>query len=314
LEQHPFKPVIMRYLFLILFCFSFFSYVTGQGCSDAGFCSLGTLKNLPARQNGKNSIDIGSSFGIGEQKTFTVNPYLQYSRQVSDGLQLTAKITGTYASGFLGNATDGGDAYGYATIKLKKKNNSQVRLLAGFKIPMTAANDKNAQGKPLPLDYQSSIGTYDLILGANYLLHERFELDAGVQAPVIQANRNSFFPDEYADPRAKEFTPTNQFERRPDALLRVGYYIPVSKTLMIRPNVLGIYHLGEDSYLNRFGVRTTILNSSGLTLNAGIVVSKQFANSTNLEFITAAPFVVRDVRPDGLTRAFAFSIQYAISF
>jgi hypothetical protein len=189
-----------------------------------------------------------------------------------------------------------------------------VRILAGVKIPFTSANSKNEHGKPLPLDYQSSIGTYDIITGVNYIIRNKLEFAAGLQVPVIQINKNTFFPEEYDDPRAREFAPTNNFRRKPDALLRAGYYIRLTSSVTIKPNLLGIYHLGKDTYENRFGSNTSIDGSAGLTLNGGIVVTKQLKNKDHLELIAATPFIARDIRADGLTRKAAFNLQYSIPF
>lgn len=304
----------MRYFLIFLSCFAIFTDGSSQGCSDAGFCSLGSLKNVSSHQTGKQIIDIGSTVGIGQQQTFTISPYIQYTMQIGGKLSVTGKVTANYASGFLGRVFNAGDFYAVATYAIKNTEPAAIRLLGGFKIPFTAANAKNANGKPLPLDYQPSIGTYDFIGGINYIVNQRLELDVAVQAPVVQVNRNTFFPDEYSDIRVNEFAPTNNFRRKADVLLRTGYYIPLGSTVTIKPNLLGIYHLGRDTYENRFGKITSIQHSEGLTLNAGIVISKQFKNATQFEFIAATPFVVREIRPDGLTREAAFSLQYSISF
>lgn len=289
-----------------------FSY--SQGCSDAGFCSLGALKVVNLNSTSKHSIDIGSNIGLGEQATFTFNPYLQYNYEAGKHFSIQAKVTATYADGFLGRIFDVGDLYGLVTYAVDKHAINSVRILAGVKIPFTSANLKNAEGKPLPLDYQSSVGTYDFITGVNYLIRNKLEFAAGVQVPVIQINKNSFFPEECGDLRAKAFPPTNNFRRKPDALLRAGYYVKLSSSVTIKPNLLGIYHFGEDTYENRFGSKTSIEGSNGLTLNGGIVVTKQFKSMSRLELIAATPFIARDVRPDGLTRKAAFNLQYSIPF
>ena len=283
-----------------------------QGCSDAGFCSLGALKGVDHNPPSKHSIDIGSNIGIGEQKTFTFNPYIQYNIELNQRLSVQTKITATYADGFLGTVFNAGDIYGLATYTLSKHRLNSLRLLGGIKIPLTSSNSKNDEGKPLPLDYQSSIGTYDFIAGLNYTIRNKIEFAAGVQAPVIQINKNTFFPEEYTDARSMEFAPTNNFRRKSDVLVRAGYYIKLSSSLTIKPNLLGIYHLGKDTYENRFGKETLIDGSEGLTINGGIIATKKFKNSNRLEFIAATPFIARDVRADGLTRKAAFNIQYSI--
>jgi hypothetical protein len=286
-----------------------------QGCSDAGFCSLNVLKNQSSTSNYKNSFSFGANFGLGEQSTSSINPYIEYARKLGNKFSLHTKITATYASGFLGSKFNLGDAFGFVTYTTPSKNKkSNFTLLGGVKIPFTSSNDKNSSGKPLPLDYQSSLGTFDAIVGFNFIANKKWELNAGLQVPVINSNKNSFFPDEYNDARIAKFVATNNFERKSDALLRLGYYISLPKNISIKPNLLAIYHVANDTYEDRFGKRQTINNSQGLTLNGGIVATKSFNEKNELELVAATPFIFRDVRPDGLTRKAVINFQYKFSF
>ena len=91
-----------------------------------------------------------------------------------------------------------------------------------------------------------------------------------------------------------------------------GYSKKSSVTL--KPNILAIYHLGEDGYENRLGQKESITGSDGLTMNAGIVATKRFKNNNQVEIVAAAPFIVRDTRPDGLTRSIVVNVQYSFLF
>jgi hypothetical protein len=305
----------MKTLLLLLISVSLSPILFSQGCSDAGFCSLGILKNNTAASGKKYSVSIGASYGAGEQSTSTFNPYLEYAVKVNSHISYQLKITSVYANGFLGSAFSLGDIFGFVNYTVKPKSTNRLSLLSGIKIPLSYSNNKNDDGKPFPLDYQSSIGTYDIIGGANYIIKEKWELNAGIQIPVVQKNKNTFFPDEYSDSRISNFPATNNFKRKSDALLRAGHYLYLKKlSVTLKPNILAIYHLGEDSYENRLGKRETINGSDGLTLNAGIIATKRFKNNHQLELVAAAPFIVRDARPDGLTRSFVLNIQYSFIF
>jgi hypothetical protein len=289
--------------------------VLSHGCSDAGFCSLGALKNVPGGSQPKRMLDVGFNFGYGEQKTLTYNPYIQYGVVINERLSIHGKLTSTYAKGFLGSKFNLGDIYGVITYTPTNYVNSSLRFIGGIKIPLTTANDKNAAGLALPLDYQSSIGTYDIIGGINYIYGSHLEVDAAVQVPVIQNNKSSFFPDNFPpDSRLNNFPPTNQFRRQPDVLFRLGYYIYLPASITLKPNLLAIYHSGNDSYLNRAGARVALINSQGLTLNEGINVTKRFGNNNRLELIAAMPIIGRKLRPDGLTRKWVLNLQYSIAF
>ncbi|MGY3212286.1 hypothetical protein [Mucilaginibacter sp. HD30] len=303
----------------LFLCFFFTAAVSlrvlSQGCSDAGFCSLGALKNVSGGAQPKRMFDVGFNFGYGEQKTLTYNPYIQYGVTVNERLTIQGKLTSTYANGFSGSKFNLGDIYGVITYMPTNYANSSLRFIGGVKIPLTTANDKNAAGLALPLDYQSSIGTYDLIGGVNYVYGGHFELDAALQVPVIQNNKSGFFPDNFPpDSRINNFPPTNKFSRQPDVLFRLGYYINLPASITLKPNLLAIYHTGNDSYLNRDGARIALINSQGLTLNQGINVTKSFGNNNRLELIAAMPAIGRKLRPDGLTRKWVLNLQYSIAF
>jgi hypothetical protein len=307
-------PMARKICLIILLAFCSI-HAFAQGCSDAGFCSLGALKNVTGNDQPKHMLDIGFNFGYGEQKTLTYNPYLQYGVTLNDKWFVQGKLTSTYAKGFLGNKFDVGDIYGIVTYKPTTDANSTIHLVGGIKIPLTTANDKNANGLPLPLDYQSSIGTYDIIGGINYVFHKHLEADAALQVPVIQHNKSIFFPSLYPnEPRVIYFPPTNKFERKPDLLFRLGYYVNLPAAITIKPNLLAIYHFGEDTYEDQQGQRVELVGTRGLTLNEGVTLTKRFKNNNSLELITAMPIEGRQVRADGLTRKWILNVQYSVVF
>ncbi len=282
-----------------------------QGCSDAGFCSIGTLKNSSLSEQPKRQLDLGLNFGYGNQQTLTYNPYIQYGVRLNNRFQIQGKLTATYATGFLGTNTNIGDLYGIVTYTAKKNSVTDISLTGGIKIPLTTANDKGSAGLALPLDYQASLGTYDLIAGINYVLLKHLEADAGVQLPIIQENHNTFFPDDYHEMRVKNFPPTNQLHRQPDVLFRLGYYINLPFSIILKPNLLAIYRIGLDSYTDRSGVSSIISGTGGLTLNEGLNLTKQFKNHNQLEIIAAAPLVSK-ATDDGLIREWVLNVQYSI--
>jgi hypothetical protein len=309
----------MKYIYLcfIAMAISYNSYA--QGCSDAGFCSLGALKNhisdSSASSPKNHALDFGLNYGLGEQNTSTINAYAEYLVKFSPQFSFQSKLTATYATGFLGKAFNVGDVYGTINYTPKTSPDNTLNFIAGVKIPLSTGNDKNSDGKPLPLDYQASIGTYDAIGGFNYIVNRKWEFDAAMQVPVVQVNKSTFFPDEYTDARITNFAPTNNFRRKSDLLGRVGYYFYLPKSsIIIKPSLSGIYHTGTDTYENRFGDRAVINGSRGFTLNGSVVVTKMFKNNNQLEFVVGTPFIVRKERPDGLTRSGVINVQYTIAF
>jgi hypothetical protein len=297
----------MKKLLFIIIIFA--NNAFSQGCSDAGICSIGNgFKS--EEKSFKNRIEIATIFGAGESDVTYISPYVSYTRRFNDRFAFTSKVTFSTANGSFGTRSQFGDAFLIGNYTFKQKNNKQWSALAGWKFPFTASNLK-INGFSLPLDYQSSLGTIDLFLGTN-LNYKKWDFNAALQIPVFNLNKNSYF-NEYAE--TDDFPSTNLFERRPDALLRATYSIKTTnKKFTFKPNILFIYHLGEDSFENIFGERERINGSDGLTVNGNLITSYNLNKQSSLEVSLATPFVVRDVRPDGLTRSFVLGLQYQYSF
>ncbi len=298
----------MKYILLLLTGTATGTGVYAQGCSDAGVCSL---KYAVAGEN-KNSIAVGNVSGVTDGKTFVNSSYASYARQLTKVFSWDAKLTAVYASGKLANNFNAGDVFTnflYNPWQDKTKQKSLV-VLAGIKIPLNAANDK-AGGKPLPMAYQASLGTYDFSSGVNFI-SGKWEFTHAWQVPLTRENKNTFI-EEYS--ASDDFPSTNRFKRAADALLRVGYHVKTpGKKISFKPAVLAIYHVAKDSYEDIYGKRQLLEGSQGLTLNANIISKYSIGKTASIELSLAAPFAVRQLRPDGLTREFTAGVEYKISF
>jgi len=283
------------------------TFVYSQGCSDAGICSLAGsfLTDAPS----KNTVEFGNIFGAGEAAVKYYSPYLAYTRKFSNQFALSAKITYSLASGSFGKRGQFGDAYLTANYDWKSKRTLKWSTLLGMKFPFTQSNLK-INGYSLPLDYQASLGTFDWIVGVT-LKYENWDFNSALQLPVFNLNRNSYFK-EYSG--TNDFPTTNLFERRPDVLFRTTYTYKTKGKFTFKPNVLFLYHLGQDSAENYYGVREAIPGSEGLTINGNLIGSYAMNSTNSIDISLATPFVVRTIRPDGLTRSFTAAIIYKMSF
>lgn len=294
---------------LLIITIGIFSNSFAQGCSDAGICSIGNSFQTTDKAL-KNGIEIGSIFGAGEADVTYISPYITYTRTINKRFSISSKITYSVANGSFGTRGAFGDAYLIGNYNWKPKTNTQWSSLVGIKIPFTSSNLKINEFS-IPLDYQSSLGTFDFIAGLN-LNYKKWDFNTAIQIPVFNNNKNSYFT-EFSD--TNDFPSTNLFERKSDALFRTTYTLQTTnKKFTFKPNVLFIYHLGEDSFENVFGARETIKNSDGLTINGNIIGAYAINTKNSIELSLATPFVVREVRPDGLTREFTAGIIYKVSF
>ena len=299
----------MKNLLLMIALVFSISLLNAQGCSDAGICSVGHAFNYTQKEL-KNSVEVATIFGAGEADVTYISPYVAYTRKFTERISLSTRVAFSSANGYLGTKSGFGDAFLIGNYTFTAKKNTQWSALVGWKIPFNNS-DLKIIGNALPLDYQSSLGTFDLFLGTN-LNYKKWDFNAVVQVPVFNNNRNSYFA---ASSGTNDFSSTNLFERNPDALFRTTYTIKTkNQKITFKPNVLFIYHLGKDTFENALGKRETIVGSDGLTVNGNVITTYNFNNQNSIELSLASPFAVRDARPDGLTRSFVLGIQYRILF
>ena len=189
--------IIRLKFFVINFLFFATYFAKGQGCSDAGVCTLNSFKpnNTDSITEIKNQFKVGFSFGGADNSISIYGNYLEYNRQLTDKFTFDFKVTALSQNGNSISVIGPSDIYLNGNYKISEK----VKLAAGTKIPGTNGNKKK-YNLSLPMDYQSSLGTLDLILGVGYVI-KKIQLVAALQQPLTQ-NRNEFIAENYPPKRA----------------------------------------------------------------------------------------------------------------
>ncbi|MEO7488090.1 MAG: hypothetical protein ABIU77_13355 [Ferruginibacter sp.] len=305
-------PFFLAVAMVAVFC----SKSIAQGCSDAGFCTIGNLnqhaKNTTLQN--KQKLTLILSNGIGDENVYVFTPGIQYDYKLNSSWSVQGKITGNYANGNLGHASGFGDLFLSATYSLPEKNNWQTSFLFGTKLPLNKG-DIHAGNKPLPMQYQSSLGTIDLLAGFS-ISSKKWLISGAVQQPLTGNNRNTFLHEYWGTDEAKKYSPSNDFKRRGDVLLRTNYSLITKTKLDFNVGLLGIYHFGKDTYINGNLSNDPIVlaGSEGLTLNGTAVIRYRLNDKLTIGLSGGVPFVVRDIRPDGLTRKFVLSPEFSFNF
>lgn len=293
---------------LLIFPFGFQAFA--QGCSDAGFCTVDALKNPSAdsASTTPNLLKIGVVVGKADHAISIFSSFLEYKR--SFGERWSADIKITHLSQVLDSISQHRPADAFITGGYALNNG--FALTAGVKIPFTNGNLQR-NNRSLPLDFQPSLGTFDLIAGLSWE-HKRFRLTTALQQPLTQ-NSNTFLASDYDSSSVLAgFQSTKGFERKGDVLLRGVYMQPLGQRWTVSPGLLAIVHLGEDTYTDASGARMSIAGSSGLTLNGTLFVQYSINQRQKLELSAGSPFVVRESRPDGLTRSIVLGLEYRLFF
>lgn len=302
--------------FIFIFFQFYFLFVTlSQGCSDAGFCTIEGVK--PEEKDStsmefNNQVKIGGSIGKADRSIFAYSFYAEYNRSWNKKFGTDFKLTSLLQQGNGISSYGLSDFYVTANYELLKN----FKIIGGVKIPLNAANKKGNEGFSLPMDYQSSLGTFDAILGIGYAW-KKIQFTFAMQQPLIQ-NKNQFQVSDYpATSPLSSFQSTIGFRRSGDVLARISYPLKLSKKWKFTPSILPIYHLKEDYFeviINGNSELISIPDSDGLTLNLNGFIDFAVTEKSSLQLSVGAPLVVRKARPDGLTRSWIVNLEYRFKF
>ena len=291
------KCTLLLYVF---FCMCW-NPLLGQGCSDAGFCNAGTFNahsDSLEKQTHKNSMHFAMSYELGEQGTQFFIPQISLNLKLGDKDAVQLKLPFQIASGNLGSNSGFGDVIVSYSRLVLDKNKFNLHGLLGARLALNNANQK-IDNKPLPMPYQTSLGTYDLILGTRSQYHQ-WLFTVGAQIPVIHNNENQYVPEDFPDESA--YFNSYQLRRKADLMLKVERRISFQRGF-VQLGILPIYHISDDEVqLPNANSSNSIKGSEGLTLNAIGKINYQISSRFYVEIVGGAPLTVRDKRPDGLTR------------
>lgn len=280
-----------------------------QGCSDAGICTAPTIRLTDTSVlsgNNKNTVTAGTVFGTAQYNVTSLGIHAEYVRRLGK-MTVSGKVLYAFINGPV--ASNAGLADAMFTVAYSF--NDRFTPMLGLKVPFNNANVMH-NGLPLPMAYQTSLGTTDLLAGFTYT-YRNWGFALAWQQPLVQNNSTFFVTDYPAGSIDSRYRSTNGFERRADALARVYYNIRFSSKWLFTPGILPIYHIGNDSWVDKTGVRTSIPGSQGLTLNTNLALRYTLNKSSYLRFTAGAPVLARKVRPEGLTK-FGLIAEYIVRF
>lgn len=281
--------------------------VKSQGCSDAGFCTMGSLKHSEENDSLKlNTAKVILSYGIGEQGTTIIQtiPEVNFSLVKNNTIQL--RLPYMFINGNLGSNEGIGDWALSITQSFVKKKKIKLNLTIGIKIANNHSDDLigrvvTNELLPLPMPYQTSLGTNDLVLGTS-LEYKRWYFGIGYQHVLVNKNKNGFLRikwSDYAD--AQKYFESNLLDRGDDALLRIERIFNIKK-FSCTAGLIGIYRMQKDKISNFQNEEIDVNGSDGLTLNLTGSTQYNFSQKFSLNISFGMPLIVREVRPDGLTR------------
>lgn len=315
-------------LALVAFTLPGAAHLMAQGCSDAGVCAAGPIGELSITDSAATLQDpphmfrLTFSYAIGEQNTTILQVVPEIALGLTGRWGLQFRMPYMSATGNLGSNSGIGDPVVTTSYAFVKDGTRRLEAIVGAKFPANKA-DAEVDGKPLPMPYQTSLGTTDLLLGVNFR-SKRWNTALAYQHVLTNGNANGFRHSAWpGNEDAEGYFESWELDRADDAVARLQYAIPI-KRLTLQLGLLGIYHVAMDSRLavaepsvwsnDTTTYRFTITGSDGLTLNLTVDARYKLYDHWALELAYGSPLLTREVRPDGLTRSLVLNAGLAYRF
>ncbi len=221
-------------------------------------------------------------------------------------------------SGNLGETEGISDLSLCYTRSLWNTDRFDVNFSVGGKIPTNKSDltSNKFPGEPLPMYYQTSLGTYDFITGVS-VINRKWLFATGIQIPFIHNNKNTFdwtdFPTYPSEEYLLTYSQSNLLKRGIDVMLRVERNFRFSR-FNFSTGLLPIYRINNDRITNLQGVEVKPDGARGLALSGIITGGYNFNVRSGIKLLWGHKIVQRDKNPDGLTRNSVSSITYNYRF
>jgi hypothetical protein len=308
-----------KIIYTIILASTFFN-VCSQGCSDAGFCTMGAMKpDQPF--NKKIQLKLRSMEVSFYRGTTTLTPVI-YVATADMGFSLNKKtsfqlkVPYHMVEGRLANTSSIGDLSLCFTRNVYSTEKADINVSLGTKIPSNKSDKTqtvNGQQLPLPMYYQTSLGTYDFISGISYITRH-WLFATGIQIP-LNRNENQFLwgpwiaKSEEDPDYIEQYSKAKELKRGTDVMLRIEKNFRFSR-FNFSAGLLPIYRITNDEITNGAGKRENPDGARGLAMSAIITAGYSFNVHSGIKLLGGHKIVQRDNNPDGLTRELVTTISY----
>ena len=306
-------------LFAILLTRALVDYdVMAQGCSDAGFCTMGAMKpdqpfhkklNLRLR-----SVELSFYRGTTPLTPIVYVATADFNFSLNSKTSFQAKLPFQFVRGQLASTSGLGDISLCLTRNVYRSEKFDINVSFGGKIPTNGA-DKEVDGLPLPMYYQTSLGSYDVIAGLS-LISRKWLLATGIQHP-FNKNKNEFLWDAWNGTNDEgyvaRYNQARQLKRGTDIMFRVERNWRFSR-LNFSLGLLPIYRITNDEITLANGTEVKPHGAKGLAVSGIVTAGYSFDVRSGIKLLAGHKIQKRHNNPDGLTRDFVSTLSYYYRF
>lgn len=314
-------------ILLLLFFQVLITHSYGQGCSDAGFCTMGAMK--PDQQYAKRiriklrSIELSHYYGRSRFGDKAFNYIIDANVGINEKTTFQIKVPYVRVEGPLVDNQGIGDISLSLSRLVATIGNGQIGVTMGAKIPTGEDDAVTPIGRTLPMYNQTGLGTYDFVIGTSYIT-PKWLIATGWQH-AFGANDNSFTWNSWLNtPKEEEtlqYPQSQQLDRGEDVMLRVernfrflNWNLNLGLLPIYRINNDRIALPGEDSN-GEFILRDVeVKGSNGLALTLLLGGGYQFSTQHGIKVINGFRIIKREKNPDGLSREFVSNVGYVYRF
>lgn len=322
-------------IFALVLCALLPARTVAQGCSDAGVCTAGPIGELYLPGDSliqpteyRNMVRLSYSYAMGERGTIIQQVVPELAWGITERWGVQVKVPYMNVSGNLGTNAGLSDPTFTTSYAFIAERERRLQAVVGIKVPVGNANvtvDEPStimMERSLPMPYQTSLGTTDLLLAVAYRV-KRITATLAYQHVLANNNQNGFRHMAWSDNMdAQGYFESWDLVRANDAVARLQYAVPIGG-FAVQPGLLAIYHTAKDQRLEQRALSTggfsdlmliKVDGSEGLTLNFTLDARYKLNEQWALELAYGSPLVVRPERPDGLTRSRVVNVALAYRF
>ncbi|MBX2916848.1 MAG: hypothetical protein KF856_16385 [Cyclobacteriaceae bacterium] len=302
------------------------SKVFSQGCSDAGFCTMGAMKpDQP--YNKKIPVKLRSMEVSFYKGNTTLSPVVYVANLdasfnlIDDKTFFQIKVPYQAVDGNFGKTSGLGDLSLCLTRNLFSSERFDISASVGSKIPSNKSNLRSSEnGLMLPMYYQTSLGTYDAIAGIS-LINKKWLFATGIQHPFNQ-NENTFtwgaWIPVYLDGQGEDYVRDNmiayKLKRGTDVMLRAERNFRFAR-FNFTLGLLPIFRITQDEITDvNTNARIKLDGTTGMALSGIGTIGYNFNVKSGVRLLLGKKITQRKVNPDGLTRNDVTTVSYYYRF
>lgn len=298
----------------------------GQGCSDAGFCTMGAMK--PDQPFNKKALVKLKSMEISFYRGKTTTSPIVYVATadlnfniIDDKTFLQVKLPYQSISGNFGNNSGIGDISLCLTRNLYSSEKFDIGLSIGGKLPSNNSDARSKEnGLMFPMYYQTSLGTYDFITGLS-IVNKKWLFATGIQHPFNE-NKNQFtyrawipvYQEGKGEDYVRTYWPAYHLKRGTDIMFRAERNFRYARFNM-SIGVLPIIRITKDEVTDpNTNERMKLKGTTGMAFTAIGTIGYNFNVKSGIRLLMGKKLKDRDVNPDGLTRHNVTTFSYYYRF